>query len=109
MFKKVSGLKLNNKKTEALWIGTYVGRAETLCPEKDLKWVKSKVKVLGVWLATDPTETINANYGEHAELLGKAPTELTRKNYCFKKFSRFATRLHSVTFINKPTGNKSHQ
>ena len=45
----------------------------------------------------------------HINLLGKAPTELTRKNYCFKKFSRFATRLHSVTFTNKPTGNKSHQ
>ena len=37
IFKKVSGLKLNNKKTEALWIGTYMGCAETLCPEKDLK------------------------------------------------------------------------
>ena len=41
-----------------------MGRAETLCPEKDLKWIKSKVKALGVWQATDPTETMNANYGE---------------------------------------------
>ena len=48
IFEKVSGLKLNNKKTEALWIGTYVGSTETVCPEKDLKWVKNKVKALGV-------------------------------------------------------------
>ena len=30
IFEKVSGLKLNNKKTEALWIGTKVGRTKTL-------------------------------------------------------------------------------
>ena len=71
---EVFGLKLNNKKTEALWIGTYVGCTETFCPEKDLKWVKSKVKALGVWLATDPTETMNANYGEKLLKIQNTPS-----------------------------------
>ena len=47
-FRTVYGLKLNNKKTEVLWIGTNTGRDEILCPEKNLKWVKDKVKALGV-------------------------------------------------------------
>ena len=33
-FRTVSGLKLNNKKTEVLWIGANTGRDEILCPEK---------------------------------------------------------------------------
>ena len=39
LFSTISGLKLNNKKTEALWIGSYTGRTDQLCPEKNLKWV----------------------------------------------------------------------
>ena len=35
-----------------------------MCPEKDLKWVKDKVKALGVWLSTDPIVSMNANYNE---------------------------------------------
>ena len=35
-----------------------------MCPEKDLKWVKNKVKTLGVWLSTDPIVSMNANYNE---------------------------------------------
>ena len=58
-FRTVSGLKLNNKKTEVLWIGTNTGRDEILCPEKNLKWVKDKVKALGVWFSTAP----ESNYG----------------------------------------------
>ena len=34
-------------------------------PHKNpLKWVKGKVKALGVWLATDPVGTMNTFYGE---------------------------------------------
>ena len=47
-FKTISGLKLNNRKTEVLWIGANAGRKDILCPEKDLKWVTDKVKALGV-------------------------------------------------------------
>ena len=63
-FKTASGLKLNNKKTEVLWIGANTGRDEILCPEKKLKWVKGKVKALGVWFSTDPKVTMEANYSD---------------------------------------------
>ena len=36
-FSKISGLRLNNKKTEALWIGSKARSSERLCPEKDFK------------------------------------------------------------------------
>jgi len=60
----ISGLRLNYKKTEVLWIGANAGSEEKLCPEHDLKWMKNKVKTLGVWLSADPIITIKANYDD---------------------------------------------
>ena len=66
-FDYAPGLKLNDKKTEALWIGLNVGKNEKLLPEKSLKWPENKVKVLGVWISTDPTVILNLNYTEKLE------------------------------------------
>ena len=66
-FEKVSGLRLNSKKTEALWIGSCAGKSEKLHPEKDFNWQNTKVKVLGVWLSTDPETTIKLNFVEKIE------------------------------------------
>ena len=63
-FGNVSGLRLNNKKTEALWIGSRVDCEHRLCPEKDFKWPKKKVKALGVWFSTDPNIMLFLNYTE---------------------------------------------
>lgn len=61
LFSEVSGLRLNSKKTEALWIGANVGNETHLSPNKEFKWVKDKVKALRVWLSTNPETTIEAN------------------------------------------------
>ena len=65
-FGKVSGLKLNSKKTEALWIGVS-GKDINLLPERNLKWQKNKVRSLGTWLSTDPEATVLLNYTEKLE------------------------------------------
>ena len=49
---EVSGLRLNSKKTEALWIGSCAGKSEKLHSEKDFNGQNTKLKVLGVWLST---------------------------------------------------------
>ena len=63
-FGNISGLRLNDKKTEALWIGARVDLDFKLCSEKNFKWPKKKVRALGVWLSTDPDVTISLNYKE---------------------------------------------
>ena len=63
-FGNSSGLKLNDKKTEALWIGSMVGEKEKLSPEKNFKWPENRVKVLGAWISTDPAVTLRLNYTE---------------------------------------------
>lgn len=63
-FSEVSGLRLNGKKTEAFWIGGKANSEEKLCPEIELKWIRGKVKTLGVWLSTDPVITMKENYNE---------------------------------------------
>ena len=81
-FEKVSGLRLNSKKTEALWIGSCAGKSEKLHPEKDFNWQNTKVKALGVWLSTDPETTIKLNFVEknrkNAELLGLLVSSKTK-------------------------------
>ena len=59
---ETSGLRLNNKKTEALWIGSCKGSEEVFFPEKTFNWPKLKVKALGILFSTDPLITINTNY-----------------------------------------------
>ena len=63
-FRAISGLRLNLKKRQALWIGANAGSEEKLCPENDLRWMSDKVKTLGVWLSTDPEIMLKANYEE---------------------------------------------
>ena len=64
LFGEISGLRLNSKKTEILWIGACAGRQDKLCLQKDLKWVTDKLKALGVWISSDPMVSMKANYNE---------------------------------------------
>ena len=64
LFGKFSGLRLNNKKTELMWIGANAGKEVDFCPEKGFKWAKDRVQALGVWLSTNPEITVEANYSE---------------------------------------------
>ena len=63
-FYEVSGLKLNDKKTEALWIGVNSGNDGISISERNFKWPKYKVKALGVWFSIDPEATTTLNYNE---------------------------------------------
>ena len=63
-FGAVSGLRLNDKKTEALWIGSNTGKDQIIFSERNFKWPKYKVKSLGVWISVDPEATIMLNYNE---------------------------------------------
>ena len=44
-FYEVSGLKLNDKKTEALWIGVKSGNSRISIPGRNFKWPKCKLKL----------------------------------------------------------------
>ena len=89
-FSKVSGLRLNDKKTEALWIGASIGNVKILLSGKELKWPKDKVKSLGLWLSTDPELSASLNYNEKLEKL----KEILR---CWKY--RRLTLLGKITVI----------
>ena len=66
-FGRASGLRLNSKKTEALWIGSKANVPLKLCPDADFKWQREKVKTLGVWLSTNPDITMLQYYNEKLE------------------------------------------
>jgi len=51
-FGSMSGLKVNNDKTEALWIGSFKNSNTILFSNKHITWAKGKVYALGVWFST---------------------------------------------------------
>ena len=63
-FSKVSRLRLNDKKTEALWIGASIGNEKIKLPGRVLKWPNEKVKSLGLWTSTNPKLSASLNYSE---------------------------------------------
>ena len=63
-FYEVSGLKLNDKKTEAFWIRANCNKDEISILGRNFKWPKCKVKALGVWFSNDPEATATLNYNE---------------------------------------------
>ena len=66
-FSKISGLRLNNKKTEALWIGSKARNQDIMFPEKGFRWQHLKIKTLGVWLSIEPELTVKLNFNEKKE------------------------------------------
>ena len=72
-FSKVSGLRLNDKKTEALWIGASIGNDKIQLSGKELKWPKDKVKSLGLWISTDRELSASLNYN----VIGGLPISLS--------------------------------
>ena len=63
----LSGLKVKEKKTEALWIGSKTGSSEVLLAQRNFKSPKHKAKALGVWFSVKPEEMITLNYEEKVE------------------------------------------
>ena len=70
VFCEISGLRLNSKKTEFLWIGACTGRQDKLCPKKDLRWVTDKLKASGVWISSDPMVSMEGKYNEKLLKIG---------------------------------------
>ena len=71
MFAKLSGLKVNYEKTEALWIGSFKNRTHKLAINQNIKWSIRKVKSLGVWFSISKEEAVSLNYQEKKEKISK--------------------------------------
>ena len=58
IFDKLSGLKVNYEKTEALWIGSFKNRTDKLAINQNIRWSIRKVKSLGVWFSSSKEEAV---------------------------------------------------
>ena len=61
-FQEVSGLHLNNSKTQAVWIGADAGRNDSICPEIEIQWTSEPVEYLGIRLNATGTDLPELNY-----------------------------------------------
>jgi len=66
-FAKISGLKVNYKKTEALWFGSLCLQKRRIEINKNIRWSFGKVNALGVWFSTIKEESAMLNFQEKKE------------------------------------------
>lgn len=62
-FSVVSGLRLNKKKTEALWIGSNIDRQDKAKQTENFKWPEI-VKTLGVKISAIPNKAVEVNFSD---------------------------------------------
>jgi len=59
-FERVSGLRVNVTKTEAMGLGTF---DKPICPELKIQWVEKTTRVLGIQIAKDKSILLAENFG----------------------------------------------
>ena len=97
-FGKISGLKINNFKTEVLWIGTLSKNTNILLPERNLKWATGSVKALGVHFAANEEISMKLNTEEKLDKIKKLVENLgLRKLTIFGKISIITESTASAT------------
>lgn len=76
-FTKISQLKINKNKTEAMWLGSQKDSREHLC---DLKW-KKQLKILGILFKNDVTASdINENWSVRIEKIERIISIWSKRN-----------------------------
>ena len=68
-FQEVSGLQLNQSKTQAVWIGANINRNDMIYPEIEIQWTKGPVEYLGVRLDATGTQLAQLNYPDKIDEL----------------------------------------
>ena len=61
-FKKISGLKINEEKTRAIWIGSLCDSTKRLCHEYNLDWKQGPFNILGIKFSTNVLDIPKLNY-----------------------------------------------
>ena len=61
---EVSGLRLNKRKTRAMWIESNRNRQDRICPDIDVSWDVSPVEYLGIKLNRTGEKLASLNYPE---------------------------------------------
>ena len=60
-FKNLSGLEINTKKTEGMWLGCWKNNTET---PFGLRWPRDPIKALGIFFSYDLNKTNELNFVE---------------------------------------------
>ncbi|KAL9954593.1 hypothetical protein ACROYT_G042155 [Oculina patagonica] len=68
LFKNISGLKINNTKTEGMWIGS---SKENKAQPFGIKWPSEPIKALGVYFTYDPKLLKEKNFIERLDSIKK--------------------------------------
>ena len=83
-FNNLSGLKINEEKTRAIWIGAKSNSNVKLCEEYKLDWKQGPVKILGVTFTTNVYDIWDLN---SIDVLNKVKSILT--NWSKRKLTLF--------------------
>ncbi|KAK3083996.1 hypothetical protein FSP39_006453 [Pinctada imbricata] len=63
-FGRISGLRLNVSKSQAVWLGSKTGSNETICDDLNILWTNDTFKVLGIVFTNNLKGMVDLNYKE---------------------------------------------
>ena len=76
-FKNLSGLEINTKKTEGMWLGCWKNNTET---PFGFRWPRDPIKALGIFFSYDLNKTNELNFVEKIKNLEKTLNCWKRRN-----------------------------
>ena len=76
-FKSLSGLEINTKKTEGMWLGSWKNNTET---PFGFRWPRDPIKALGIFFSYDLNKTNDLNFIEKIKNLEKTLNCWKRRN-----------------------------
>ena len=80
-FRDMSGLKINNDKTVAVWIGSFKNRNTKICNNLKINWnFNGTFDFLGVIFDTDLDEMISHNYNKSLQAMTKMISNWKKRN-----------------------------
>ena len=91
----MSGFTLNYDKTSVMRIGSLRNSNAVLFTKRTVSWTNEPVNILGVWVSTNLSETVEKNY---SEIVAKARQVL--KKWKSKKASLFGKIMLVNTLIS---------
>lgn len=108
-FESESGMKINEEKTTAMWIGSNTQAKEHICPEFKLKWSQAPTEYLGVTIAPDTDDIGNVNYPKKIVALRNSLNPWIRRSLTpfgrvhLLKSVALSKLVHLMSTIGRPT------
>ena len=79
-FSAMSGLKINNEKTQIVWIGSSIGCGTRFMRDRNFVWDPGTFKILGITFSVNINQIVNLNFKDKIDDIKRNIAKWSRRN-----------------------------